>query len=375
MFRHVRRQRNRAKCNHKQRLTLRATRSATCSHPTEAHMSNIPPRPITWLCALSLAAVSLMHSSEARADAPSDEAALEQKRAEAKSKYQQGAEAYSAGRFKDAVDLFLAADQLAPSAPLSFNIARAYEKLADDAGALRWYRDYLRRNPDANNAATVRPLITALAESLQKKGVQQLTVLTSPAGATVTVDDQPMGVTPWTGELPPGEHRLLLSLRGYADVEKPVSLPADQPLDTNVRLEQQAPTPVQVVAPPPASPAPSPVPPPSDTSSHGKKLGIVPWVTLAAGGVALGGALTFEVLRRSAENDAKAADTQIEYYEHLQTEQSRQTTARIFLGTGGALLLTGGLMLLLDKGAPAEPVSAGLICVPGGCSATARGNF
>src|SRR6478752_755378 len=179
MFRHVRRQRNRAKCNHKQRLTLRATRSATCSHPTEAHMSNIPPRPITWLCALSLAAVSLMHSSEARADAPSDEAAMEQK----------GAEAYSAGRFKDAVDLFLAADQLAPSAPLSFNIARAYEKLADDAGALRWYRDYLRRNPDATNAATVRPLIAQLAESLRKKGVQQMTVLTSPAGATVTLDE------------------------------------------------------------------------------------------------------------------------------------------------------------------------------------------
>src|SRR6478609_7182099 len=330
MFRHVRRQRNRAKCNHKQRLTLRATRSATCSHPTEAHMSNIPPRPITWLCALSLAAVSLMHSSEARADAPSDEAAMEQKRAEAKSKYQQGAEAYSAGRFKDAVDLFLAADKLSPSAPLSFNIARAYEKLADDAGALRWYRDYLRRNPDANNAGAVRPLIAELAESLRKKGVQQLTVLSSPAGATVSVDEQPMGVTPWTGELAPGEHRLLLSLRGYADVEQTVTLAADQPLDTNLRLEQQTPTSVQVVAPAPASPATAA--PTHDSSSHGKKLGIVPWVTLAAGGVALGGALTFEVLRRSAENDAKAADTQIEYYEHLQTEQSRQTTARIFLG-------------------------------------------
>lgn len=336
-------------------------------------MTQSPRRPLAWLCALSLAAVSLARQPIAHADAPSDEAAMEQRRAEAKSKYQQGAEAYSAGRFKDAVDLFLAADKLSPSAPLSFNIARAYEKLADDAGALRWYRDYLRRNPDANNAGAVRPLIAELAESLRKKGVQQLTVLSSPAGATVSVDEQPMGVTPWTGELAPGEHRLLLSLRGYADVEQTVTLAADQPLDTNLRLEQQTPTSVQVVAPAPASPATAA--PTHDSSSHGKKLGIVPWVTLAAGGVALGGALTFEVLRRSAENDAKAADTQIEYYEHLQTEQSRQTTARIFLGTGGALLLTGGLMLLLDKGAPAPPVSAGLLCIPGGCGATARGNF
>jgi len=90
-------------------------------------------RPLSWLCALSLAAACVTHQPNARADAPSEEAAMEQRRAEAKSKYQEGAAAYSAGRFKDAVDLFLSADRLAPSAPLSFNIARAYEKLADDA--------------------------------------------------------------------------------------------------------------------------------------------------------------------------------------------------------------------------------------------------
>jgi tetratricopeptide (TPR) repeat protein len=329
-------------------------------------------RSSSWLCALSLAAACFYRQPNAHADAPSDEAAMEQRRAEAKIKYQEGAEAYSAGRFKDAVDLFLAADRLAPSAPLSFNIARAYEKLPDDAGALRWYRDYLRRSPEATNAATVRALITTLAESLRKKGVQQLTVLTTPAGATVTVDDQPVGVTPWTGELRPGEHRLLLSLRGYTDAERLVSLAADQPLDTTLRLEQ---TPISVAAPPKA-PASAPLPPPvNEANSHGKTLGIVPWVTLAAGTAALGGALTFELLRRSAESDAKAADTQLEYQEHLQTEQSRQTTARIFLGAGGALLVASGLMFLLDTDKPARPVSAGLLCLPSGCALTAQGKF
>jgi len=330
-------------------------------------------RPLSWLCALSLATASLAHLSNAHADAPSDEAAMEQRRAAAKSKYQQGAEAYSAGRFKDAVDLFLAADHLAPSAPLSFNIARAYEKLADDAGALRWYRDYLRRNPDATNATTVRPLILALAESLRKKGVQQLTVLTRPAGATVTVDDQPMGVTPWTGELSPGEHRLLLSLRGYADSERSVSLAADQPLDTSVRLEQLNPISVSIPTPPALSATSSATA--GEANSHGKKLGVLPWVTLAAGTVALGGALTFEILRRSAESDAEAAESQLEYQDHLQTEQSRQTAARIFLATGGALLLAGGLMLLLDTGTSSHPASAGLICLPSGCGLAARGKF
>jgi len=331
-------------------------------------------RLLRWLCVLSFATAALARPPQAFADAPSDEAAMEQRRAEAKTKYQEGAQAYSAGRYKDAVDLFLAADRLAPSAPLSFNIARAYEKLADDAGALRWYRDYLRRNPDAANAATVRPLIAALAESLRKKGVQQLTVLSSPAGATVTIDDQPVGVTPWTGELRPGAHHLLLSLRGYSDTERDISLAADQPLDSNVRLEQQqAPANVQVVnATPVAAPPP---PPPPDTSSHGKKLGVVPWVTLAAGTAALGGALTFEILRRSAESDARDAQNQIEYQKHLETMEGRQTAARVFLGTGGALLVAGGLMLLLDTGTPSHATSAGLICLPNGCTLAARGRF
>ncbi|HET7539744.1 MAG TPA: PEGA domain-containing protein [Polyangiaceae bacterium] len=333
-------------------------------------------RSLRWLCALSFATAALLRPPTARADAPSDEAAMEQRRAEAKSKYQAGAQAYSAGRFKDAVDLFLAADRLAPSAPLSFNIARAYEKLSDDAGALRWYRDYLRRNPDAANAATVRPLIAQLAESLRKKGVQQLTVLSSPAGATVTVDDQPVGITPWTGELTPGAHHLLLSLRGYADAERDVSLAADQPMDANVRLEQQqqqTPASVPVVSPTPVTPPP-PTPAP-DTSSQGKKLGIVPWVTLAAGAAAMGGALTFEILRRSAESDAKEAQNQIEYQKHLETMEGRQTAARVFLGTGGALLVAGGLMLLLDRGTPSHATSAGLICLPNGCALAARGQF
>jgi len=263
---------------------------------------------------------------------------------------------------------------LAPSAPLSFNIARAYEKLADDAGALRWYRDYLRRNPEASNAATVRPLIAALAESLRKKGVQQLTVITSPPGATLAVDDQAVGVTPWTGELSPGEHRLLLSLRGYADSETNLSLSADQPLDANLRLEQSQ-LPASVQAPPPTPAPPASATPATEAGSHGKKLGVVPWVTLAAGTAALGGALTFELLRRGAESDAKDAQTQLDYQEHFETMQSRQTAARVFLGAGGALLLGGGLMLLLDTGSSSHSTSAGLICLANGCSAAARGKF
>jgi tetratricopeptide (TPR) repeat protein len=329
---------------------------------------------------LALSVLVSFYATRSSADpasdpAPSDEAVVEQRRLEAKSKYQDGAAAYSAGHYKDAVDLFLAADRLAPSAPLSFNIARAYEKLGDGSGALRWYRDYLRRNPAAPNVDSVRAVISTLAAGLAKKGVQQLSVLCSPDGATVSIDDQPVGVAPWTGELAPGKHHLLLSRRGYADAERDIELGSTEPIDVSVRLEPETaaapttPAPLPVASPANSSPAPAP------DASRGPRLGVWPWVTLGASAAALGGALTFEVLRRSAEDDAKHATTQLDYQARLESEQSRQTTARIFLGVGGTLAVAGGVMLLLDSSAKAHPASAGFVCVPELCAVTARGRF
>src|SRR5262249_42309299 len=106
-------------------------------------------------------------------DAPSEEAQTDERRSAAKVKFQEGAQAYEQGRYKDAVDAFLAADRLAASAPLSFNVARAYQKLGDGSSALRWYRDYLRRNPNAQNGDAVRQIVAALAADLAKKSMQQ----------------------------------------------------------------------------------------------------------------------------------------------------------------------------------------------------------
>src|SRR5882724_557831 len=170
------------------------------------------------------------------ANSPSDESIVEQRRIRAKAKYEQGVDAYAAGRYKDAVELFGAADKLSASAPLSFNIARAEERLGDETSALRWYRDYLRRSPAVQNAEQVRATIATLAVSLARRGVQQLTVLSNPEGATVQVDEQPPVVTPWTGELRPGRHHLSFSLAGYADEQRDVQRSPSEPIDVSVQL-------------------------------------------------------------------------------------------------------------------------------------------
>jgi tetratricopeptide (TPR) repeat protein len=319
---------------------------------------------------------SLAEAAETPAPA-GDTAATDARRTQAKTRYEEGAAAYAAGRFKDAVDLFLAADRLAPSAPLSFNIARAYEKLGDDSGALRWYRDYLRRAPNAANASDVAALVEKLEDRLSKKGVQQLSVMSTPEGATVSIDDRPVGVTPWTGDLLPGRHRVELSLRGFEENTLEVELAAHRSQEVTVALVARPDS--AGAAPPPAPVAATAAPTTSrdDRASESSGFGIWPWVTLGAGGVALGGALTFELLRQGSESDAKGDDTQVGYKEKLDQMESQQTTARILAGVGGALVIAGGVLVVLDLGSSKGNQTAGLAVTPtpGGAFATASGRF
>jgi len=230
---------------------------------------------------------------EARADAPARGAA--QPAELARMRYRQGSDAYRAGRYRESIDYFLEADRLSPSAALSFNIARAYEKIDDVAAALRWYRDYLRRAPDTKDRADTEALIHGFEARLAEKGVQQISILSDPPSATVLIDGKPVGVTPWTAELAPGSHQLALQLVGHDELSETIDVPADHATDLARTLAVTAKAPVAApVAPAPApattaAPAPD-APPPSGKNKTFTTLGIV---GLGVGGAALGGALVF----------------------------------------------------------------------------------
>lgn len=330
----------------------------------------------------SIGATSLASAQPSTAPDPTTP---EGKRAEGRARYERGADAYSKGRFTDAIDLFLEADALAPSAALSFNIARAYEKIGDDASTLRWYRDFRRRAPDAKNGAEVDERIHALETALAAKGVQQLTVLTSPQGATVIVDDQPVGVSPFTGQFAPGKHRIVISLKGYADSSQDVELAASRAKDVNVPLvpDTRVPGAASPAAAASSNGSSAPAVPAAASSVSdrpaGPRFGILPWIGIGAGALTLGGAGVFELMRRSAEDDARADKTQVGYKQELDKMQSRQTTARVLGAVGGALLVTGGVLLVLDLSSRAAPDSQsaalGLDCLGDECSVRAWGSF
>jgi hypothetical protein len=292
---------------------------------------------------------------------------------------EKGVALFERKKYKDAIDAFLEANRLFPSPTLSFNAAKAYEKMGDNAGALRFYRDYLRREPDASDRAWAQKRIGELERKLQDRGVQQVTVLSKPVGALVLIDERPVGVTPWTGELVPGVHVLRLRHEGYADARSEFELLLHRAMDVSVELTAEEGTPPKAVEqpgalPPPIEPDPPP-PPPAEKPAKGGGVGVLTWTAFGLGAAAIGGAVVFELQRASAEDDVKNETTRVERLEAYDRMESHQTRSRILAGVGAGLVVVGGVLLYFDLSSKKQPdgVQLGLGCGPLACGAAARG--
>jgi len=280
----------------------------------------------------------------------------------AKGHFERGIEAFRADRYKDAIDAFLDANRIYPSAAISFNIAKAYEKLDDAAGALRFFRDYLRREPEAPDHDQILERIGPFEDRLRERGVQQVSILSTPEGATLVLDGQAAGVTPWTSEIRPGIHEVVLRLKGYQPHEERFELSAHRSLDLSYALSRSKPT--QPREPSGENPASivdasrlTPEPP------AGSSTNPLIWVTLGASGLALGGAAWFEISSASAEKEARDASTQRDAQKHIDSMQSSQSTARILAGVGGVLALGGGVWLWTDLNREKDNASIAVGCM------------
>lgn len=324
------------------------------------------------LCPLALPCPSALASESSAPDAaPTDLA-----KSRAQELLAKGIEAFRARRFKRAIDSFLAAHELYPSAAISFNLARAYESLKDAPAALRFYRDYLRRSPSAADNERISQRIEGLEDQLRARGVQQVSIYSIPTGATLLVDERAVGLTPWTGELAPGAHKLRLEHEGHLPQQETFELAPHRALELELTLAAEPPP-----EPPAATPAASastpafrPSLPPADAapSSTGGSS-VLPWLALGAAGLTLGGAVYFELASAGAEDDARHARSQTEAMDRIESMHGRQTTARVLLGAGAALAVTGGVLFLLSGGEPSGPVALSLSC--GGLGCDLRGRF
>jgi tetratricopeptide (TPR) repeat protein len=179
-----------------------------------------------WL----LLTIVLLLSGAARAEENPGKASDAER---ARELFTRGAQAYRQGRFDEAISLFQAGDRLAPRAEFSYNLAVAFEARGEVARALEHYRTYLRRGPKQGERPAVLAEIRRHEAALEQRGIQQVTVLTRPV-ATLIIDGQEVGTSPWTGELVPGAHALVVRPAGADPFETEFDLPPHRAVDLRV---------------------------------------------------------------------------------------------------------------------------------------------
>ena len=203
-------------------------------------------------------------------------------RAEAKAQYQQGRTLFDQGEYEKAIDAFRAADQLAPSGVNDFNIALAYEQLGRPADAIRHYRSYLARVPDASNKAAVEASIARLEAQLEAEAKQPVEPPPDDPAEPPSADPRAGA----TGELPPPADGAPAPT-GDPELDRAAAI------DINAIRDRQAIAPIQpgtAGAPPPlpgAAPpvAPGPAEPPPKAKPVYKKWWF--WVIVGVAAIVL----------------------------------------------------------------------------------------
>ncbi len=210
-------------------------------------------------------------------------------RAKAKAAFARAVEAEERKDWRTAVDEYLTAYELAPHHDVLFNVASVYERLGELRQAATFYGRYLKEASDPPDRAKVERTIENLrskpstvtiesapagamivvdgerkgrapielklpggqhqivaehagttstrminveyaepaAITLAVGGSGTLVVSSNEAGASVRIDGAPVGVTPYTGPVPPGRHIVIVEKPGFTTVERVVDVPPD----------------------------------------------------------------------------------------------------------------------------------------------------
>ncbi|HSZ80720.1 MAG TPA: tetratricopeptide repeat protein [Polyangia bacterium] len=259
-----------------------------------------------------------------------------QQKQDMKQLYERATRAYDVGKYNEAIEEYQKAYEIGGDPPMLYNIAQAYRLNDQPTEALRFYRRYLQRAPNARNREDVERKIAELEKSVE-------------------------------------DHRKA------AAAATPPPAPVPPP----------APAPV-VAAPPPPAPAPAPAtappestgatggngatgiegapPPPVEEQSQARK--IVSWSVLGAGVVTAGVGVVFGILAKQKSDSVTSMSNSHPAVEfNPQLEHDGKVYNNLFIGltiAGGAVAVTG-VVLLLTGGSSAE--------APPATPATAQATF
>jgi hypothetical protein len=229
---------------------------------------------------------------------------------EVKLHYQRATRAYDLQKYQEAIDEYQKAYEISGDPPMLYNIAQAYRLAEQPAEAVRYYRRFLQRMPNARNR-----------EDVERKIADQ-----------EKLADQRRKVEP------------------VAPTPPPTTTPTKPPPIVEVKPLPPVVTPQQ---PPPQAPAPAPEP------SHARA--VVGW-SLVVAGLLVDGVAVFEGYRARQKGDQLTKDsmagmnggTQKTFDPSVETAGKNANVAAIALGIGGTAVAIAGAIVLITGGS-SEP--------------------
>lgn len=266
----------------------------------------------------------------------------------ARAAYGEGQKAFEAGDYATAYAKFKEANDLIPAPHAEYWLALSLDRQNMLQETIAAYEAFLA-NPEASKvgAEQVASAETRLNE-LKGKLPGKLSIVTTPPGAQVSIDGTPVeGVAPVTSELPPGMHKVTVTLEGYEPQEVQVEVKANEEVEQKLQL-MEVPEPV-AAAPPPAPPPPAPPPPPPPPPERS----MVPaYVTLGLAGAGLVTGTIFGIKALQEKKDFEDMPTT----DRADDVERYALIADMSFGIAITLGVTG--IVLLTSDAPAEAPTA-----------------
>ena len=261
-----------------------------------------------------------------------------------KSYFQKGEELYTQGEYGAAIWNFRMADSIRVTPEVAFDLAKCHEKLADIAFATFWYRQYLKRAPNANDALDVAERVGTVLARAEGEG-RGLLELSSPGAIDLVVNKVRFAEPPVAMFLPPGEYEV--AARFPSGVKTMV---------TQIRTGKTSPVTFEPL-PPPLLDSTSDEPlvigkAPSRPTNKVRLLGII---SAGLGVVGLGVGIPFGIMSTSNATRCCSMDpSMLDPSLKTQTDRERvanEANSQAIIGNAGviagAVLLAAGALLII----------------------------
>lgn len=280
------------------------------------------------MMALSLAMSPRLASAQSPSEHPKFEDLSAERQSELASLLELARNNEKRDNYAKALQYYQEAFKLFPHPKLYYSMAVCYDRTADVANALRYYKLFIKELPDAPELTRAQQRVDELSQSMVRQETS-LRIDSSPPGAAVYLEDitrGPVGSTPTT-DLPvsPGIYKVIIKLDGYEDLIQEVEVKPSQRASVKFPLKRLP----NVEGPKKAREPSGPV---------------APWILLGVGVLATGSAVTFAYLENDLIDQVGSEEKSAYTEEEWKTKNTYNTLT--WVSAAAAVLSVSGAVLL-----------------------------